>query len=136
MTAEHPPTPERKDTYPTPEHGWTCFHCGETFMHPNPARQHFGATPESEPACRVLNTEHGFVRRLRGLEMQIDEMRRQRDEANSEAEKLGAQLSAWTTLFPDCHTARDLFNKYDSMEGRALAAEERLTAMLHGGDCK
>jgi len=41
-----------------PEHGWTCFHCGETFMKPGLARRHFGVHPDILPACertRLLN---------------------------------------------------------------------------------
>lgn len=28
--------------YLKPEHGWTCFHCGETFTTPGSARDHWG----------------------------------------------------------------------------------------------
>ena len=41
------------NTYPAPAHGWVCFHCGERFITPNAARDHFGHTPTAEPACRV-----------------------------------------------------------------------------------
>ena len=32
-------------TYTAPPHGWTCFHCGETFRTPGAARLHFGELP-------------------------------------------------------------------------------------------
>lgn len=32
---------------------WRCFHCDETFIDPEAARTHFGATPESTPVCDV-----------------------------------------------------------------------------------
>lgn len=32
-------------TYTPPEHGWTCFHCGETFKTITGARLHFGEMP-------------------------------------------------------------------------------------------
>lgn len=59
------------DTYPAPAHGWTCFHCGETFMHPNAARLHFGETPEVQPKCLIS------AHRLRAMEA---ELRRHREE--------------------------------------------------------
>lgn len=37
------PSPEL--AYTAPEHGWTCFHCGETFKTPGAARLHFGERP-------------------------------------------------------------------------------------------
>ena len=45
------------DTYPMPANGWVCFHCGELCPSPGAARIHFGETPDSTPACRLL-TEH------------------------------------------------------------------------------
>ena len=47
------------DTYPAPEHAWTCFHCGETFTRHqvNAARDHFGIDPECMPAC-LFDGEH------------------------------------------------------------------------------
>lgn len=65
------PTAEQQDTYTPPEHGWTCFHCGETFMHPNAARLHFGASVDDEPKCQIS------AHRLRGMEA---ELRRYREE--------------------------------------------------------
>lgn len=37
--------PSASPTYTPPEHGWTCFHCGETFKTPGAARLHFGELP-------------------------------------------------------------------------------------------
>lgn len=34
-----------------PPHGWTCFHCGETFKTLGGARLHFGKTPDQAAAC-------------------------------------------------------------------------------------
>ena len=31
--------------YRKPTHGWTCFHCGETFTTEASAREHFGSSP-------------------------------------------------------------------------------------------
>lgn len=38
-------------TYPAPEGGWVCFHCGQRFMHAVLARRHFGMTPQITPKC-------------------------------------------------------------------------------------
>jgi hypothetical protein len=57
------------DTYPMPEHGWTCFHCGENFRTPGPARLHFGFDPSAEPACRIkTGAEMSILKALRGVE--------------------------------------------------------------------
>lgn len=58
-------------TYPALPYGWTCFHCGETFTHPNAARLHFGETPSDEPKCKIS------AHRLRAME---EELRRYRAE--------------------------------------------------------
>jgi hypothetical protein len=58
-------------TYPMPEHGWTCFHCGETFTTPGGARLHFGTTPDAKPGCYLkveLGDERGWLARIRELE--------------------------------------------------------------------
>lgn len=59
------------DTYPRPPHGWTCFHCGETFKTPGSARDHFGAAPDAEPGCAIkvrLGAERGLLHALRQAE--------------------------------------------------------------------
>lgn len=63
------------DTYPQPEHGWTCFHCGETFLHQKLARDHFGRYPSATPACQ-LSPAHvrEELRRYRMLEAKLDDI--------------------------------------------------------------
>lgn len=39
-------------TYNAPRHGWTCFHCGMTFMTEFGARLHFGMDPGEVPVCK------------------------------------------------------------------------------------
>lgn len=58
-------------TYERPPHGWTCFHCGETFTTVGSARVHFGATPDAKPGCMVrvgLGGERGLLMALRKAE--------------------------------------------------------------------
>lgn len=57
------------DTYPQPEHGWTCFHCGEVFKKFGAARDHFGERPHGEAACQIkAGHERGLVMALRKAE--------------------------------------------------------------------
>jgi hypothetical protein len=57
------------DTYPAPKHGWTCFHCGETFLGQQAARLHFGASIEDEPKCQIS------AHRLRAMEAELNRYR-------------------------------------------------------------
>ena len=57
------------DTYPMPPDGWVCFHCGARFLKPGAARDHFGPTPKSMPAC-TMSYEHGLME-LRKLEERV-----------------------------------------------------------------
>lgn len=62
----------QSDTYPKPAHGWTCFHCGETFMTPGGARDHFGVSPASDLACRIkIGDERGLIMALRKAEAEL-----------------------------------------------------------------
>lgn len=55
--------------YEMPPHGWTCFHCGDTFTTPGSARDHFGFDMSADPACRIkVGEERGLVMALRRLE--------------------------------------------------------------------
>jgi hypothetical protein len=124
------------DTYMAPSHGWTCFHCGETFHVEAQARGHFGPTPEAEPACliragavaRVPRSDWPDIYLLRELEAEIERLRNNAASDFSETyyARLGVDIRQTGPAFKDCRTLRDVFNLYDSMEGRALAAEERL----------
>lgn len=78
------------DNYQMPEHGWTCFHCGETFTTPGSARLHFGTTPEATPGCVtkvLLGGERGLLAALRKAE---DEISRYRDEDSDVARSMAA----------------------------------------------
>ncbi len=72
------------DTYMQPEHGWTCFHCGETFHIEAQARGHFGSDVQGEPMCvmranafaRFPRNEWPLMYRLRELEAEVAALRR------------------------------------------------------------
>lgn len=68
------------DTYQAPEHGWTCFHCGEKFKTIGAARDHFGADPLADPGCMIrvkYGNERGLLIELRKAQ---DELARYRAE--------------------------------------------------------
>lgn len=74
MTVE-PLTPA-PETYQSPQHGWTCFHCGETFMVPGLAEEHFGRYPDETPACRIkAGHERNLVFALREAERELGRYR-------------------------------------------------------------
>mgnify|MGYP003385712531 CR=1 FL=1 len=62
------------NTYQKPAHGWTCFHCGETFTTTGSAQDHFGKTPQARPGCEmkvILGGERGLLSALRRTEDQL-----------------------------------------------------------------
>lgn len=78
------PEPE---TYPTPEHGWVCFHCGEHFPGNADgtyrARLHFGPTgPNDEPKCQIT------AYRLRAMEAELRRYREEDTELHQEIARL------------------------------------------------
>lgn len=76
MTAS-PPT-EAGDMITPPEHGWDCFHCGEhfpnTFGGQRDARNHFGATPDAEPACLLVRKDKTMLMLVRELQARETEL--------------------------------------------------------------
>ena len=58
-------------TYQQPEHGWCCFHCGETFWKYGEAYMHFGPRPTSVPACKL---DRGVLIDLRAAEERVAEL--------------------------------------------------------------
>lgn len=69
-------TPEQiaAGTYAKPPHGWTCFHCGETFTTHGAARDHFGFDPSCDPGCIIKSgAERGLLRALRKAEAELAE---------------------------------------------------------------
>lgn len=64
--------PLAEDTYTKPPHGWTCFHCGDTFTTPGAARDHFGFDCSAEPGCRIkVGAERGLLMALRRAEGEV-----------------------------------------------------------------
>jgi len=128
---------EARDTYTPPAHGWTCFHCGETFHVEVQARGHFGSDVDGEPMCvmranafaRFPRTEWPLMYRMRELEAEVGQLRADAWDEHCKTfyARLESEIRGTAGVFKDCRTLRDVFNLYDSMEGRAIAAEERLS---------
>jgi hypothetical protein len=87
-------------SYPTPKHGWVCFHCGEAFEGNlagwHQARQHFGLSCESEPACimRVPSGEASLVRKIRALENELSELKARIAAEDTDADRQFYRMSA------------------------------------------
>ena len=63
------------DTYKQPEHGWTCFHCGETFKKVGAARDHFGTQIDGLAGCQIkAGEERGLLMALRKAEAEVEEL--------------------------------------------------------------
>jgi hypothetical protein len=73
----------RADTYEKPPTGWTCFFCGETLTTPGAARDHFGADPLADAACRIkAGEELGLVMALRRAEAELQRYRAEDSDAD------------------------------------------------------
>jgi hypothetical protein len=120
-------------TYPMPTDGWVCFHCGERFTTWGSAEDHFGKNPHDTPACIIkAGDERGLVMELRKSQQDAEDQLQRALQAEREIEVLEIRVQALTTdfksfkPFKDCESANQAFFVFDSMEGRALAAEERI----------
>lgn len=80
----------------TPDHGWTCFHCGDTFMDEGQARIHFGCDEGAIPGCilRMQPGEHGLLRKMRELEKQLAEVTYQLFEQDSATDRYLANIES------------------------------------------
>lgn len=126
---------EPADTYHAPEHGWTCWHCGETFKTVRTARDHFGGSIDAEPGCMIrvqAGEERGLLMALRAVEAENARLRNDIEGEVSSTLDFHIRLEAHLNSYPPfrgCRSVKEVFDLYDSMEGRALAAEERLAAL-------
>jgi hypothetical protein len=119
---------------------WRCFHCGFETTDRIEAQGHFGDRDDEVPLCiswhdldadgkaSEIQHEHGML-----LEEQ-DENLRLRTKIEGLEYRVEGQLSEIHSFAPfrKCDTIQQVFNVYDSMEGRALAAGEQLARLLRG----
>ncbi len=120
-----------EETYTQPKHGWTCFHCGETLKTVGAAQDHFGEGPFDEPGCLMkvrVGNERGWLMEIRKLEEENAKQSRQIEEMDNEVSCFYATVSELKRLFNGARTVHQAWLVYESMESRALAAEEKLDA--------
>lgn len=116
---------------------WRCFHCDFITTNPLEAQAHFGDRDDAEeftPICRWWASMTAddklfqFQQALKDLESE----RRQNDSARVAIEGLTYQVDSVPSAiksykpFRDCNSIYDVFCAFDSMEGRAIAAEHEL----------
>lgn len=112
------------DTYVMPAHGWTCFHCGETFTTPGSARQHFGATPDRQPGCieKVnLGGERGLLAALRKAEDELSRYRNEDGEVQREIMRLQSRHSEALRAAEETGYARGLRDAANVQPGKVSA---------------
>jgi hypothetical protein len=120
------------DTVSMPKEGITCFHCGERFKTIGSAEDHFGATPRALTGCQIkAGEERGLLMAFRKTEASRDDWMQRALAAEAEVDHLTCVNSAAVAEiqsyrpFRQCNSIRDVFFVYDSIEGRALAAEAK-----------
>lgn len=119
-------------SYPVPKHGWTCFHCGETFITPKEAEIHFGFTMASEPGCRIkYGAERGLLIRLREVEKELAHAWGIIHGESSEAERAMHAMSS--RHFLQLQTAEELGYERGLRDGASLAARDA-QEVLAGGE--
>lgn len=116
---------------------WRCFFCDFITKNEEEARAHFGDCDDAEeftPLCKWWSNMDEQERRSQ-FQVLSQELNCEREESyklRTEVESLESQLTAQESAiqsykpFRKCHSIHDIFCIFDSMEGRALAAEERL----------
>lgn len=107
-------------TYIGPLHGWTCFHCGETFTTVGAARDHFGADPLATPGCQIkAGEERGLLMALRKAEAELARYRADDSDMDRKLYAMQAEHRAALQREEEKGYARGL------ADGQALAAEDR-----------
>ncbi len=116
---------------------WRCFHCDFITSDPGEAAAHFGDRDDGEefkPICKWWDRLPDDKERLQTLQDTIRDADAQLQRAldnEREIEVLEIRIQTLTTdfqsfkPFQNCTSANEAFFVFDSMEGRALAAEER-----------
>ena len=114
---------------------WRCFHCGFETIDRKEALGHFGEFGEEYPLCihwSDLDAD-GKASEFQSINAELECAREENLKLRQQVEQLeyltGSQEADISSRFKGCRTINEAFFKYDSMEGRALAAEERIAAL-------
>lgn len=117
---------------------WRCFHCEDVFTDPVAAAAHFGTGEQHQAGCieKLSAPEKNLVLALRKVCDEFHALQfRVSEEITNDEYFYGRLRRSLATIpkFKDCISLHDVFNLFDSLEGRVLAAEERL-ARLQGSN--
>jgi hypothetical protein len=121
---------------------WRCFFCDFITTDRAGAAAHFGDrddASEFKPICKWWNsiTQDERLQVLQDTLKQLDREQRENMSQRTAIEGLEYQVNGLVPQiksyapFRGCNSIYDVFCIYDSMEGRALAAEERLKGEPH-----
>ena len=119
---------------------WRCFHCDFITNDAEEAAAHFGDRDDVEefkPICKwwARMDEHERLETLQDTIRELNKGAEQNMRLLTKIEGLEYQVDSQESSirgykpFKDCRSIYDVFCLYDSMEGRALAAEERLSTI-------
>ncbi len=122
---------------------WRCFHCDFVTSDPGEASAHFGDRDDGEelkPICKWWANMDDHER-LEALQDTISELNHGADENMrllTKVEGLEYQVNSQEIAIRSykppccarCHSIYEVFCLFDNMEGRALAAEEKLKREL------
>jgi hypothetical protein len=114
---------------------WRCFHCDFVTTDRATAAAHFGERDDPEefkPICRWWENlaKDERVETLQDTLRQLNSERDENQSLRTKVDGLEYQVNSQEGCiksykpFRDCHSIHEVFCLYDSMEGRALAAEE------------
>jgi hypothetical protein len=116
---------------------WRCFHCDFITSDHEEARIHFGDRDDAEdfkPICNwwaSMSEDERLIQfkdALKALEREHNENDRQRvaiEGLEYQIDSIPQQIKSYKP-FRQCNSIYDVFCVFDSMEGRALAAEEKV----------
>jgi hypothetical protein len=122
---------------------WRCFQCDFVTSDPEEASAHFGDRDDGEefkPICKWWDRMVDDCERISTLQDTIRDLNRGSDENMrllTKIEGLEYQVESQLSVihgykpFSHCNSIYDVFCLFDSMEGRALTAEERLRAFIN-----
>lgn len=113
---------------------WICFHCGFETSDRDEAESHFGDMDDFEPLCKHwsrMTAEdrageiQSAIQELNGERRRVESLQIANEGLQYRVDSLEASIQSYKP-FRECRNIHDVWCLYDSMEGRALAAEERL----------
>jgi len=118
---------------------WKCFHCEFETSEFSEAAAHFGDRDEELPICqtwKAMNAK-GRIGEYQSVIGELNAERERNGQLITANEGMEFRLLEYENLvgsrFKGCRSLNDAFNLYDSMEGRALAAEERYAELERHG---